>query len=282
MIIRKTTWAACGAALLATGALATTGLAGATTGAHRVEAESLYLERSAGEVRTSRSASGGASLLIWSNATASKRIHVATPGVLRVRARAQNCHGSPHMKVSVDGTPVLSTSVRSTKWRTYRATAATSAGWHRISVSFVNDRLTAECDRNLEVDRLSFGHSGGQVTATAPAPTSPAPSTTSASSTRPSPTSAPPSTGTPTPAPSPTGRPLFDSALASRGLGAYASVHNAHRVSVVNDPVLGSARKVLKLTVHEADNSLTGNPRAQLETAKQFSPPATTSTSGSP
>lgn len=88
--------------------------------------------------------------------------------------------------------------------------------------------------------------------------------TTVPTTTRPATT---PPASTPTADP---GRTLFDSAIATRGLSAYASVHNAHRISVVDDPVRGSARKVMKFTVHESDNQLTGNPRAQAETAKQF------------
>jgi len=91
----------------------------------------------------------------------------------------------------------------------------------------------------------------------------------------PTPTAAPPTpTPTPTPVPAPTtsapitGRLVFDADVARKGLAAYASTHNANRINVVNDPVLGDTRKVLRFTVYDADDQLTGNPRAQLETSK--------------
>ncbi|MFK5582872.1 cell wall-binding repeat-containing protein [Serinicoccus sp. LYQ131] len=67
------------------------------------------------------------------------------------------------------------------------------------------------------------------------------------------------------------GEVLFDADVASSGLSRYGFVHNAHRITVVNDPgPLGASRKVLKFEVHESDNQLTGNPRAQAETPKMF------------
>lgn len=86
-----------------------------------------------------------------------------------------------------------------------------------------------------------------------------------------------PTTASPTPVPttaSPTtpapiaGRLVFDADVARKGLAAYSSTHNANRVSIVNDPVLGDTRKVLRFTVYDTDDQLTGNPRAQLETSK--------------
>lgn len=68
-----------------------------------------------------------------------------------------------------------------------------------------------------------------------------------------------------------TGRVLFDADVADKGLAAYGSVHNGHRIRVVDDPgPLGSARKVLRFEVHESDDQLTGDPRAQAETPRMF------------
>lgn len=68
-----------------------------------------------------------------------------------------------------------------------------------------------------------------------------------------------------------TGTVLFDADVADRGLAAYAAVHNGHRIEVVDDPgPLGAARKVLRFEVHESDNQLTGDPRAQAETPELF------------
>lgn len=81
-----------------------------------------------------------------------------------------------------------------------------------------------------------------------------------------------PSIAVPSPVPTTSapvaGRLVFDADVARRGLGAYAGTHNVNRISIVNDPVLGDARKVVRFTVLDTDDQLTGNPRAQLETSK--------------
>jgi hypothetical protein len=61
---------------------------------------------------------------------------------------------------------------------------------------------------------------------------------------------------------------LFDADVARAGLGNYASVVNGHRIDVVDDPVLGSRRQVMRFTVRAEDDQLTGNPRAQVETPR--------------
>lgn len=60
------------------------------------------------------------------------------------------------------------------------------------------------------------------------------------------------------------GEVLFDGDFA-KGLAAWPSRINAERISIVDDPVLGSARKVAKFRVFDGDTGPTPNPRAQLE-----------------
>ena len=62
-----------------------------------------------------------------------------------------------------------------------------------------------------------------------------------------------------------TGESIFDADYAHKGLMAYATVWHPERISIVDDPVLGSARKVAKLTVYDGDTGPTSNPRAQME-----------------
>jgi hypothetical protein len=57
---------------------------------------------------------------------------------------------------------------------------------------------------------------------------------------------------------------LFDGDF-KNGLSAWPSIIHKERISVVDDPILGSARKVAKLTVYDGDTGPTENPRAQLE-----------------
>ncbi len=61
---------------------------------------------------------------------------------------------------------------------------------------------------------------------------------------------------------------IFDSDFASRGLAAYAASIHSDRISIVDDPVLGGARKVAKMTVYDSDTGPTKDPRAQLETPR--------------
>ncbi len=97
--------AGCCVALVAT-ALAV-GNASSHTSYQVLEAETMYLPSSAGQVRTDATASGGKALFLWSNATASKQLSVSPTGRLRLRAKAQNCNGSPQLVVRVDGSVVL-------------------------------------------------------------------------------------------------------------------------------------------------------------------------------
>lgn len=54
------------------------------------------------------------------------------------------------------------------------------------------------------------------------------------------------------------------------GFGEFPEQIHPERVSVVDDPVLGDDRKVLKFEVYNEDTEPTENPRAQLETPYDF------------
>jgi hypothetical protein len=57
----------------------------------------------------------------------------------------------------------------------------------------------------------------------------------------------------------------FDADYATKGLTAYPTIQHRETASVVDDPVLGAARKVLKLTVPDTAIGPTENPRGQLQ-----------------
>jgi hypothetical protein len=65
---------------------------------------------------------------------------------------------------------------------------------------------------------------------------------------------------------------FFDADLTGKGnLSAYAMVINPSRISVVNDPVYGSKRKVMFMDVRTGDTGgLTENPRAQVQTSMNY------------
>ena len=54
------------------------------------------------------------------------------------------------------------------------------------------------------------------------------------------------------------------------GLSDYRYTTHASRIRVVDDPVLGASRKVLRFRVRRTDRGPTRNPRAQVETAYDF------------
>jgi hypothetical protein len=74
--------------------------------------------------------------------------------------------------------------------------------------------------------------------------------------------------GAPPPPAEEPGVTIFYADYARKGLAAYAMVWHRERVSIVDDPVLGSARKVAKVTVYDFDTGPTSNPRVQMETAR--------------
>jgi len=64
---------------------------------------------------------------------------------------------------------------------------------------------------------------------------------------------------------------FFDSNIQSGSLAAYFYVINPTKMQIVNDPVYGTKRKVVYMNVKNTDNAgLTANPRAQLESPKQY------------
>ncbi len=133
---------------------------GATTASF--QAEKMSLASSSGGAFSDRAASGGAALLIHSNATATKRVTTTKANRLVVRARGDQCGGAPRMVVKVGSTRVLSRSVSATRWKNYPVRIAPVSGTRTVKISFTNDRRTKTCDRNLRVDKVSF------VSSTAP------------------------------------------------------------------------------------------------------------------
>lgn len=121
-----------------------------------VEGERLALAAGKGQATPRASASGGAELLIWTDATASGPLRTTSPATaLRVVLRGDQCQGAPTATVDVDGRRVATTAVPSTAPTTLTVPGAWAAGDHRVAVGFTGD-LQAGCDRNLRVDRVDL------------------------------------------------------------------------------------------------------------------------------
>lgn len=179
-------------------------------------------------------ADDGAALLLHSRSTAEGWKDATAPiATLVVRARGHQCEGAPVLRVKVDGQVILTASVDAEDWTDYTSTTAIPPGAARVEVAFTNDLYRSACDRNLLVDTVTFS-AAAEV------------------------------------APVPDSALLFDADVARNGLSAYAHVIHGERISVVDDPVLGDARKVMRFTVQDGDIGPTENPRAQVETPKML------------
>ncbi len=139
-----------------------------------VEAEQMALPKGSGQTFADSTASGGAGLLIWSNATATTALSTTTTtNRLTLVIRGDQCNGPPATTVRVNGTPVHATTVPSTTWTTITVPGTWAPGTHQVAISFTNDASAPGCDRNLRLDRVAL------TSATAPAPTpTPAPAPT--------------------------------------------------------------------------------------------------------
>ncbi|HKE79385.1 MAG TPA: endo alpha-1,4 polygalactosaminidase [Solirubrobacteraceae bacterium] len=81
---------------------------------------------------------------------------VAAPSRLTIIARARTCAGAPRLTATVDGTAVLSRTVRSRRWTRITAPRTIAAGAHRIAVRLANPKRASNCRRELRVDRLDL------------------------------------------------------------------------------------------------------------------------------
>lgn len=151
-----------------------------STSTSKLEGESMTLAKSSGSAISETGASGGKSLLIYSNATAQgSLVNTGATSSISVLAKSTACNGVyAKMVVKVDGVQVISTNVSSTTFKTYSASVSLSTGAHTVAVAFTNDAYTAGvCDRNLFVDKISssssLAYSSDSGAATLAATTSP-------------------------------------------------------------------------------------------------------------
>ena len=138
--------------------------------ADTLEGETFSLPTGSGQVRDDANASGGKTLLTWSNDTASKGFTVpdgyrATE--VRARVRADQCEGSPQMTIYADGAQSRQDWVWQTSYTDYASAVDLAPGTHTVKVAMAHDYNTAVCDRNLYLDKVTVSLS---ATSAAPAP----------------------------------------------------------------------------------------------------------------
>jgi hypothetical protein len=220
------------ALLAALAALAIPAVASADTTA---EGETFtWTPSTAAQVQTDSAASGGSTLDLAGNSTASKTVTTtAASDSIVLHVRNTLCSGESNLAVTVDGTAVGTTTGSSSTYRDITYAGTWPAGSHTVQIVHQNDLWTSStCDRNYFLDKVTF-HS---------TPVTP-PATT-----------------------------IFDGNFQSGSLAAYPTSVHPNRATIVNDPagveVGGVTRKVVKFDVFNTDTGPTNNPRSQLESPR--------------
>lgn len=133
----------------------------AATSVGTLEAETMT---GATAIVTDSAASGGKAVkLSNSNAITGTLSATDTINSLVLKARGDQCFGSPAITVSVDGKNVLTANLSSTSWTNYTLTANFASGNHAVSVSFTNpytkqNKNRVMCVRAAVVDVLTAFH----------------------------------------------------------------------------------------------------------------------------
>lgn len=117
----------------------------------------LALSPAVGRIQRDLAASYHWTTVLLRNGSARGSLAAGNPIVaFTVRARGDQCGGSPLMRLIVDGRAVRTWSVPATRYASYRTSGLWRSGTHSVAVTFLNDRyLRGRCDRNVRVDRVT-------------------------------------------------------------------------------------------------------------------------------
>jgi Ca-dependent carbohydrate-binding module xylan-binding/Lysyl oxidase len=126
-------------------------------GTSSFEAESMTWSGTYTSVFNDTAASGGKGVVALGADTLNKTATTGA-GKVTVRARGDQCQGAPTMTVKVDGATLISTTVPQTAWTDFTSAGSIAAGSHSFQIIFSGDLFQkGVCDRNLRVDKVSFG-----------------------------------------------------------------------------------------------------------------------------
>lgn len=121
-----------------------------------LEAETMTVSNPDIDVIADVNASGGQALKFRKDGNATKDVNTTPAIQLIVRARGDQCSGSPRMRVKIDGVEVLMAHVEATVWTDYAINISLASGTHTIKVIYDNDFNNQNCNRNLFVDRVTL------------------------------------------------------------------------------------------------------------------------------
>lgn len=122
-----------------------------------LEAEAMTLPSGTAVISDS-AASGTQAIKFSTNGTATGSISLpSTADSITIRAKGDQCKGSPSFSLSIDGGASLgSKSASSTSWTDYTYTKSLAAGSHTIALSFTNYSTWKNCRKALYVDKVTF------------------------------------------------------------------------------------------------------------------------------
>jgi len=137
--------------------------AAAAPAAAGIEGERMHVPRGARHVVRDPAASGDRALLLLTRARARARLGLAAASRIQVVARAKRCHGTPTLRVLVDGRTAILRRAPATRWTSMSSRRLMRAGRHAISVALVDPLRVRGCRRALVIDAVRLLPAGNQA-----------------------------------------------------------------------------------------------------------------------
>ena len=134
--------------------------AGGEAAARKVEAENMrIIARPGKRLGADRYASGGEYVLFRRNSSLSRSVTTSQPtDEIVVRGAGRYCKGWTKAQVRVDGTSVGTIALRNKRWKTFviAPERQIAPGSHTVKISFINNKATSNCDRDLYLDKVTL------------------------------------------------------------------------------------------------------------------------------
>jgi hypothetical protein len=137
-----------------TGVAAAAAPAASAPAASGIEGERMDVTRGARHVVRDAAASGHRALLLRTRARARARLGLAAASRIQIVARAKRCHGTPKLRVLVDGRTAILRRAPAARWTALSSRRTVRAGRHRISVSLAGPLRARGCRRALGIDAV--------------------------------------------------------------------------------------------------------------------------------
>jgi len=134
--------------------VAVAGVPAVASAASGIEGERMHVPRGARHVIRDATASGHRALLLRSRAQARARLRVAARTRIEVVARARQCHGTPRVRVAVDGRTVVLRRAPPGRWAALSSRRAMRPGWHAVAVSLADPLQARGCRRSVAIDAV--------------------------------------------------------------------------------------------------------------------------------